>query len=512
MKKTPFYPLLFAIFPVLVMLANNITEVYLSVAIRPLMIALLLGGICFSVSRLVLRNWNKAALLTAFLLILFYSYGHIYTFIRGLPEIGEQIGRHRYMAVALVLSLLAGGWLILFRIKRFRLWNAFLNLTAIVLMIFPLARIAGFTLQQSALHARTQSMQTNALQPVDSAPDIYYIILDTYTRADYLQKDYGFDNSPFLNELRQLGFEVADCSRSNYDITLSSMVSTLNMDFLANLLPETRNYYASLKNDWSLLRQNSVRRLLEDIGYRTVSFETGYPAVEWNDADYYFSSTTDFYTSQNLTPFEVMLFNSTAAVLPGVLKKQAASTQIIGQNQPFGFHIAKQRYILEQLKQMDSLEGPKFVYAHILVPHVPYIFAADGTLQTDPGYYDGEGTGARDAEYLRLGYTAEIQFINDQILNVVTRLINQSKTPPVIIIQGDHGLKDENRSAILNAIYLPGDHAPAIHAGITPVNTFRVVFNEIFNAKYSLLPDWVFTHDSPDEPVMDQSEACSLKP
>ena len=72
---------------------------------------------------------------------------------------------------------------------------------------------------------------------------------------------------------------------------------------------------------------------------------------------------------------------------------------------------------------------------------------------------------------------------------------------PIIILQGDHGPgayldwdspEDSNmdeRFSILNAFHLPGVENPSFHDGQTPVNSFRIIMNEYFQADYPLLPD-----------------------
>lgn len=47
------------------------------------------------------------------------------------------------------------------------------------------------------------------------------------------------------------------------------------------------------------------------------------------------------------------------------------------------------------------------------------------------------------------------------------------------------------RLSILNAYYLPG-RENAYYKAITPVNTFRVIFNQYFGTKLSILPDRSF--------------------
>ena len=72
----------------------------------------------------------------------------------------------------------------------------------------------------------------NAIPSQAATPDIYYIILDGYGRADMLQIIHGFDNSMFMESLEQRGFVVASESQSNYARTLLSLSSSLNMQYL----------------------------------------------------------------------------------------------------------------------------------------------------------------------------------------------------------------------------------------------------------------------------------------
>ncbi len=61
-----------------------------------------------------------------------------------------------------------------------------------------------------------------SISSLTNPPDIYYIILDSYGRADMLKSVYGFDNSSFMNGLEQRGFFVASRSQANYPKTVLS--------------------------------------------------------------------------------------------------------------------------------------------------------------------------------------------------------------------------------------------------------------------------------------------------
>ena len=94
-----------------------------------------------------------------------------------------------------------------------------------------------------------------------------------------------------------------------------------------------------------------------------------------------------------------------------------------------------------------------------------------------------------------------MRYLNTLVLDAVETILESSTTPPIIIIQGDHGtagyakredipkLNMKERHAILNAYYFPDGKTDLLYPTISPVNTFRVVLNTYFNGKYEMLPD-----------------------
>jgi hypothetical protein len=133
--------------------------------------------------------------------------------------------------------------------------------------------------------------------------------------------------------------------------------------------------------------------------------------------------------------------------------------------------------------------GPKFVFAHVLLPHVPLVFRADGSITKDDRYFRETFDQPSGTEYLIDGYKNQVEYINQRMLSIVDAILRDSAQPPVIIIQGDHGLLYFDHFPVLNAYYLPGNGSPELYPTITPVNSFVMVFDRYFDAQLPLRPD-----------------------
>ena len=230
------HPLLVAAYPILSLLAHNITEVSLKEGVRPLLVSLAIAGILMLLFGVLLKDWHKAGLLTTLFTLWFFSYAHIYRLLKTSPiTLLAAIGRHRYLALASLLLLTLAVWWILRNRRNLTRWSSALNFAGTCALLFPFLSILSFLLQPAGSLAPTTSIADQLSTP-DRPPDIYYIILDSYAREDILQDVFEYDNQPFLEELQERGFFIASRSHSNYGRTALSLASSLNMDFLQNLI------------------------------------------------------------------------------------------------------------------------------------------------------------------------------------------------------------------------------------------------------------------------------------
>ena len=476
--KFPWYVLFLSIYPVLMLYARNVTEVQVSYIWRPLLISL--GGalVLFLMFRLILKNWYRAAFLTAILVTMFFAYGHVYVVLKGLPLI-VPLTRHRLLLPIWVSLTVLGLWLAGRRSSKPEKVTTVLNVVAAVALIFPLVQLGAYFVRQQQSQAEIPERGFPNLElPSDQpAPDIYYIILDAYGNTKTLNDLMDFDNTEFLEALRAQGFYVADCSQSNYSSTERSLVSSLNLDYLslfgASLVPGSGDQIKLSAN----LKWNATRHTLDALGYKIIAFETGFAWSEWYDSDLYLSPSRTLWSGWN--EFEDLL------VKTSVLRALYDMNKQLRPEEETSPHYERVLYVLNSLKVLPSTPGPKFVFVHLLMPHDPFDFAEDGE------YFTGSWSSGSREPYFE-GYRRQAIYISKVIPEVAATIIANSSTPPVIIIQGDHGpsysYNDGERMGILNAYFMP-QGSKFLYKTITPVNTFRILFNTYFDGDFVLLED-----------------------
>ena len=497
-KQFPLHPFLFGLYPVLALVAHNLDQIKPVVAWRSIIVLSLLNLIIFVLFQVVFRNWHRSAVASVLFAILFYSYGHFYEVLNNSKSILSLLARHRYLFPLSLGFLIAGLLWVRQNSQKFTSTTPFLNLISIIVVFFPLIQIAAFKIKMQIVYSEYQeegyrSQQIAQDKGIEIYPDIYYIILDGYSRDDILLENYGYDNTPFITTMIDMGFFIARCSQSNYAQTELSMASALNMNYLDNLGDSFVEGSEDRSDLWPLLDYGLVRQLLEDIGYKSVAFETGFYWIQWEDADFYLAPIKSRETGETLfgrgfNSFEEMLIQTTMGRIlidTDLIKQireffpQIESSDLLVRNRTL--------FVLDQLRfdKVPAILGPKFVYAHILSPHDPFVFGPNGE-SAQPGE--------------NFTYIDQVIFINSQIEEIVSEIIKNSEIPPIIILQGDHGYGTQSgRMAILNAIYLPNLLNENVYPDMTPVNTFRLVFNEFFGGEYVFLEDvsYYSTYEKP---------------
>lgn len=385
----------------------------------------------------------------------------------------------------------------------------------------PLAGMQGEIRSEASYVPTTELRQAEAMQTAagTAKPDIYYIVLDRYTNNHVLQSQFGFDNTPFLDGLRAQGFSVDDAATSAYPYTAPSVASTLNMSYHGD---DTRRFQDNTVQSATLyhnmIRQSQVVKLLQQQGYAYHSIGSTYGAT---------------YRAP-LTPYDYacnrrLEFGSKAKCLHGVEISQFqqspwyrfANVSLTG----WPLHYTEMNevsYVRDQLTHLYDLagspeQGGRFIFAHILVPHDPFLFRADGSLST---FTDTDSTGRP----IKQKFVEQTTFINTQVSQLVQTIMEKSAGQAVVMLISDEGpypptmnqtfmqpigndrvsevvgssdmtqWKDEElamKFGTLQAVHIPLATEEDL-ARMTPANAFRIVLDRYFGYGYGYLPKCQF--------------------
>ena len=492
LKRVHLHPFLMGMFPVISLYAHNQSQLELGAPLRSLVIVLGATAIVFVLLRWLFGDFTRAGFITTFISFLFFVYGPIKNIIilHNIHFAGVPLGSGRYLLPLFLVFLIIGIWLLAWKIPHGETSLLIFNGIALSALIFPIISITSYAIFNSTVSIKKQP-RTVISQSLSTQPDIYYIILDMYTRSDTIESEFGYDNSAFLEALRKQGFYVAACSTSNYSHTQLSMASSLNMNYLSAL----GDGFVAGNTDYSgtteLIKNNAVRQYLHQYGYAFVSFQSRFPFLNITDSDVFISMPNQ---SKFIQPFEMLLIEQTPGTIILNEMEKIARTLKIGDIRLYGSQYDTTLFTLDTLTRLPtSIPGPKFVYAHLLIPHPEYVFGPNGEYTgDDERFIGGPNHDPINQAAYKLGYTNQVEYIDSRIPKIVEQIISRSKVPPVIIIQGDHGVKGtaQKNMPILNAYYFPETEAhKLLYPTITPVNTFRLVLNSYFQGHFELLPD-----------------------
>lgn len=499
-KRLILHPIFFALLPIISLLAVNIVAVTIPQVFRSIIVITASTIFFWVLLNAIINDWHKSAFIVSIFLVLFFSYGNVYELIEGATLADITLGRHGFLLPAWI------GMFVISIMGVIRISNNIPNISKILNFIAGIVLVIS-TYEIVTHEIRLHQLLTENLLPdyssenppkvsdIQEKPDIFYIILDGYGREDILQEIYGFDNSEFIGFLKDRGFYIADRSRCNYGQTTLSLASSLNMDYLDFVIDLIGEETMNQRPITRLILHSKVRYTLESLGYQTVAFATGYRRTAIADADIYYRPPQKY-----ISHFESILIGHSALVILQELSDQAGWHPLYP-----GYAAQRQKieYTLEHLPELADNNVPDFVFAHILAPHPPFVFGPNGEELNPPYPFtieEGEEFPGRTHEYIE-GYRGQIAYINKRLEQVIEEIQDREKVPPIIILQADHGpgseLNWENpqetnlreRMSIFNAYYLPGRADDLLYESISPVNSFRIVFNQFFETDYAILQD-----------------------
>ena len=491
-KSFIIHPFLLSIFPIISLYSSNLRELPFQEIFLPMFLILSFTIGIWILLRYILKNYRKSAFIISLLLILFFSYGHVYNLVDDVTVAGLDIGKSRYLLVPYIFSLGVGAYYFIRTTRKLDKATTITNYITISIILIVSVNIATFYMASDESFYSEQTFENYFAGMEDTRtaftqsdknnfPDVYYIILDGYAGTNSLKEFLDFNNQEFVTFLNDQGFYVQPQSFSNYPITPMSMAATLNMKYINNLADIVGTDLDNMHPTFNLIQENLVMKKFKSKGYIMTSFGT--KIVHLNDSEKF-----DFQYCENNTLLNNKLISTTL------------HQSIIGYFVEKVWYQEQRDKILcafSELPEIKNINGPTFLYAHFNMPHTPYIFSANGE-PVDPSRQSNLGSHDDVDSYINY-----LKFANNKIEKLVEQLL-ETDNQSIIIIQSDHGsgfgldwenpTNDMIRQKMSNfqAIYLPNGDSDLASKSITPVNIFLIVFNSYFNENHEILPDKIF--------------------
>ncbi|MBP9041643.1 MAG: hypothetical protein KBF64_07715 [Anaerolineaceae bacterium] len=515
LRKAPLSPFILTFYAVLSLWVVNFDQIPFFSVWRVLGLTLIIAVLVLMAFRLILRNWVKAGLVSGLAMLLFVIYGHVYNLVKENAIFGFTYGRHLIL-LPLTAAILIIGCLVTRRLgNKLNNINQWINLVVLFLLVVVGVQacnrliILGST--KDVNNKKILPEKVAAINAGNDFPDVYYILMDSYSRQDLLMDTFGYDNSDFIDELKNMGFVVPSCTQSNYDGTEYSLSSSLNMNYIEELgIPMDSNLDAT--DFYVTVRSNLVSKKFRSMGYQYVTFKSLYPFLDIANSDIYYDIDMyqPFYNKIESISFQGLFFRTT--IFRAILGAEDINPEMFGfipdlllrvfnpessKLNSYQYRLYDQyKFALTKLAELPNIPGPKFVYAHLYITHNPFVFQKDGKIR-------------ESFETDINAYLDQVTFSNHQLIEIIETIIEKSDQPPIIIIQGDHAYKvvGEDRVKILNAYYLPDGGNDLVYDSITPVNTFRLIFNQYFNGNLDLLPDHSYHRMTTSDTDVDFYEA-----
>ena len=450
-------------------------------------IYLLLSGGLYFLFRLILRRPGEAGL-AAFLLVglMLYWTATIH-FIAGLLHVTAAISNIPFLVAVYALIIVLACWLYRKLAEATRRLVIFYLNTLFVLLILLEGGYLGYNtirLYGEALKI-AEGNEPFLDRQAKGGGNIYLLLFDEYASSASLKEDWGFDNSAMDSFLKSRGFFINADSRSNYNLTLFSMASLLQMEYVQGPAAEvTVVRRPDNQRCIAAIEDSRVVQVLGKAGYALRNYSifdvAGQPKQE----------LTDFIIDKTKLITVNTFFNLLQRdYLPYLRYRQQLKKDPAYREPAFyrtdEYNNEGVRTVLKEAMLKDT--SPKFVYVHFMMPHSDFYYDANDQLMSAARIRS-----ISDAEAPRY-YGYNVQHANEKLRQMVDT-IQRHDPAATIIVLGDHGYRLHNDEGPhpehfrnMSAIFFPDRNYSSIPDSLTNVNVFRVVLNKVCGTDYPML-------------------------
>lgn len=459
---------LVAVFPPLFLYFQNAGEAHFrevsTVLIAFLSAGLVLYGLCF----LATRSAAKAGIIASLFLLLFLNYAPIEGIVqKAIPSL-----RYWHIAPIFLALLLHAAWFIKQKLPE-ELAGIIVSVLALVFGVLILlngmmAAPAIINRTSAEREARRQAEAAPKME-AETMPNFYFILFDEFSTIPFMQKYFDYDNSALLGKLRDLGFNISQTGHNDSYLTAVVTANLFQLDYIAEP-DENAETLFMLRSD------NKVFPLLRNAGYSVISSAN---AEFYGLPDAKSGSTTGTAKTASGEDIKTLVLSNT--VLYPLLSFQNNYSERAGK-------LLKE---LEYMKDPTHFSNNEFILAHIELPHEPFLFNADGSLVKE--LRNGHNW-KEPAPYLN-----QYCYASDEMYDIAKTIIKNDPNS-IVWLLSDHSARapsdpdlfkkkfpPEDMTNFFSAVYYEGQMLDI--EGLSGVNTFRLILNELLGTSFEMLPD-----------------------
>ena len=453
MKTSLIFPLLLSFFPGWILILKNYDELILQDVLITISIVVITFTFWIIVKRII-GNENKSSLIIGAGIGFFFYFGYVQDALNGIIFFGIPFDKTSILvSISAIIFIILTIYIL--KTKRnleppLKILNV-VTITILLVVVIPVLIPASFA----------------------EKPNVYHIILDEYTDNEILTKKFGYDNIEFLNFLEMNKFYVPEKIFSISSSTPYELNSILNMEY-----PKSSGW---VSENYQKMNNNKVMSTFSENGYEIIETNSMMRYKDFSFVDKNLCYDTNFINSEFLD----QLLNK--SIIRYFMEKHQENTRR-----------DTIRCTFDTLIQIpNNLDKPTYVFAHLYVPHPPFLFGKNGENIT-PDH--GEISGLQSWENPQ-GYVNQLIFATGKISQVIEQIIEKDPSA-IIVIQGDTGTNtgtNMKSEKTFDDIYKSHSILYAIRISdnenleeINSVNTYRIIFNHIFNSNYDYLKTYNF--------------------
>ncbi len=448
-------------YPLLQLYSINLTTVNIITIIKHFTSLSLIATILFFILKKIYNSHNKTLIIITLLAFISFFSGRAYNILS--PWITPNL----FIFITLFILFIIHNIIYLSN-KNFH-FASYLKIIIYLLFSMSIISILFYFVKNEEKSQTT--INQKKVDPIKKTykPDIYFIITDMHASQRSIYRHLQYNNQPFINKLNSLGFYIPNNSYSNYPYTVLSLPSMLNLAYL----PKKINSISQID---AIYDKNALAQILKKYGYKYIFISPRNIMIEK-------SQIADFnFTCSKITDFDAVLWSYSLFFRENKMGKTYRHDVICGIN---------------AIKKSVSYKGPKFVFAHILSPHPPYVFTENGGTVLLDKQLDTR-VNINLIKLNKQSYLEQLKYIENQLYTLAEFILKNSKEPPIIIIQGDHGFSlfstpelssgklipsaeyIQARMGVLGAYYFPKGGKVILYDTISPINVTRGLLRYYF--------------------------------